>query len=230
MPRSRSYQSKLLEDLKDPGEAAEYLNAAIEEGDRELFLLALRNVAEAHGGLTRVAELTHLNRENLYRMLSERGNPEFSSLFSLLDALGFRLAVELKQYQAERSSSPNEGADILILSPRRVPAAPVGKRLTLAAKTEREVPERIIAVTPDGEEVGSLEYDFQNGQLYLEVKGNIPTWHNIAVEVETKDGEKFRALTARESERKLILLRGVLLKRDKVERITLSPHRDRSKK
>jgi len=44
-----TYQEDLIEALKDPREAAAYLNAAMEEGDRELFLLALRNVAEAHG-------------------------------------------------------------------------------------------------------------------------------------------------------------------------------------
>jgi DNA-binding phage protein len=48
--RTTTYQEDLIEDLKDPREAAAYLNAAMEEGDRELFLLALRNVAEAHGG------------------------------------------------------------------------------------------------------------------------------------------------------------------------------------
>lgn len=50
--RSTTYQEDLIEALKDPQEAAAYLNAAIEEGDRTLFLLALRNVAEAHGGMT----------------------------------------------------------------------------------------------------------------------------------------------------------------------------------
>ena len=53
---------------------------ALEEDDPELFLLALRNVTEAQGGVARLAEKTKLNRESLYRMLSERGNPEFKSL------------------------------------------------------------------------------------------------------------------------------------------------------
>ncbi len=43
--KSTSYQEDLIEALKDSSEAAAYLIAAIEEGDRELFLLALRNVA-----------------------------------------------------------------------------------------------------------------------------------------------------------------------------------------
>ncbi len=48
--RTTTYQEDLIEDLKDPREAAAYLNAAMEEGNRELFLLAQRNVANANGG------------------------------------------------------------------------------------------------------------------------------------------------------------------------------------
>ena len=62
-----------------------------------MFLLALRNVTEAQGGVWSLAEKTKLNRESLYRMLSERGNPEFQSLDALLHALGFRLAVAVNR-------------------------------------------------------------------------------------------------------------------------------------
>lgn len=93
MKKSKEYQPNLIQSLKDPREAEEYLNAALEEDDPELFLLALRNVAEAQGGVAQLAEKTKLNRESLYRMLSERGNPEFRSLDALLHALGFRLSV-----------------------------------------------------------------------------------------------------------------------------------------
>jgi probable addiction module antidote protein len=93
MKKSKAYQPDLIENLRDPREAEEYLNAALEEGDPELFLLALRNVAEAQGGVAQLAEKAKLNRESLYKMLSERGNPEFRSLEALLHALGFRLAV-----------------------------------------------------------------------------------------------------------------------------------------
>ena len=50
MRHMTEYQGDLIEALKDPVEAAEYLNGAIEEGDKETFLLTLRNIAEAHGG------------------------------------------------------------------------------------------------------------------------------------------------------------------------------------
>ena len=97
MKKSNAYQADTIESLRDAREAEEYLNAALEEDDPELFLLALRNVAEAQGGVASLAEKTKLNRESLYRMLSERGNPEFKSLDALLHALGFRLAVAMNR-------------------------------------------------------------------------------------------------------------------------------------
>ncbi len=94
--KTTTYQEDLIEALKDPREAAAYLNAAMEEGDRELFLLALRNVAEAHGGMSAVSEKAKLNRESLYRMLSKKGNPEIKSILTLLNSMGLRLTVEPK--------------------------------------------------------------------------------------------------------------------------------------
>ena len=93
MTKSKAYQPDLIASLRDAGEAEEYLNAALEESNFELFLLALRNVAEAQGGVAQLAEKAKLNRESLYKILSERGNPELKSLAALLHALGFRLAV-----------------------------------------------------------------------------------------------------------------------------------------
>jgi probable addiction module antidote protein len=92
---SRSYQDSLIRRLSDPEEAAAYLDAALEAGDRPAFLLAIRNVIDARGGMTQMARQTGLNRENLYRVLSERGNPEINSLEKLLKGLGLRLAVEV---------------------------------------------------------------------------------------------------------------------------------------
>jgi len=65
MAQITEYQKDLIEALKDPREAAAYLNAALEEGDKDAFLLALRNIAEANGGMKAVAEKAHLNRERV---------------------------------------------------------------------------------------------------------------------------------------------------------------------
>lgn len=97
MSRPRRYEDMLDEDLQDPTEAVGYLNACLEDGDPEAFLLALRDVARARGVVAKLAEATELNGEHLYRMLSENGNPELRSLEALLDALGFRLSVTLKE-------------------------------------------------------------------------------------------------------------------------------------
>ena len=90
---TKDHQKCLLENLKDPKEAAAYLNAALEEGNNELFLLALRNVVKATG-VTHIARKAHLNRENLYKMLSEKGNPEFSSLWAILNSIGLKISID----------------------------------------------------------------------------------------------------------------------------------------
>jgi len=102
--KTKSYQDELIESLKDPAEASAYLNAALEEKDSKLFLVALRNVAEAHGGLYSISKKAHLNRESLYRMLSKKGNPEISSLEAILEIIGLRLAVAVKEKQHRRTS------------------------------------------------------------------------------------------------------------------------------
>ncbi len=91
-----TYETGLKVALMNPDEAAMYLDAALEENNQEIFLLALRDIAEAHG-FSKVAQDTLLNRENLYRMLSSPGNPQLSSLITLLRSLGLRLAVEVNQ-------------------------------------------------------------------------------------------------------------------------------------
>ena len=87
------YKEHLYERLQTPEQISGYLNAAIEEGDIAVFLLALRDVAESQG-VARVAQEAGLNRENVYRMLSDQGNPRLSSMFALMHALGVELRVK----------------------------------------------------------------------------------------------------------------------------------------
>jgi len=92
--KSVPFEEELYDYLQNPENAAGYLTAVIEDGDREAFLLALRHVAQARGGMTAVAEKAHLGRESLYKMLSSKGNPEFKSIASVLHGMGLRLTVE----------------------------------------------------------------------------------------------------------------------------------------
>jgi probable addiction module antidote protein len=89
---AKSYEDFLQEELRDPELAAAYLNVALQEGSTEEFLLALRSVADAHGGIGTVAEAAQLNRQTLYRTLSRNGNPTIGTLLSLLRAMGLNLA------------------------------------------------------------------------------------------------------------------------------------------
>ena len=76
-----SYKKILREKLSDPEQAAEYLTARYDEGP-EVYLLGLRDV-EAQGGVAGLAELSKLNRESLYRLVSRNGNRRLTSLFIL---------------------------------------------------------------------------------------------------------------------------------------------------
>ena len=97
MKKSVPYKEYLFESLKDPKAAAHYLNAAMEESS-EAFTLALKDVVKAlGGGISPIAGRTGLNRESLYRMLSERGNPQLKSLNAVMDSLGLHLHVVAKK-------------------------------------------------------------------------------------------------------------------------------------
>ena len=91
---SKSYDNLLISELRDPEFAAGYLTASLEELSIDQFLIALRNVAQARGGLGKLAGTTELNRQNIYRILSNNGNPTLTSLLNILAALGFELSFK----------------------------------------------------------------------------------------------------------------------------------------
>lgn len=95
--KSMPYEEELYQWLQEPANAAEYLNAAIEDGDKDVMLLALRQVAQARGGMTAVAERAHVGRESLYKMLSTKGNPAFLNIANVLHGMGLRLTVAPEQ-------------------------------------------------------------------------------------------------------------------------------------
>lgn len=98
LKNTASYHDELIESLKNPKEADLYLCIAMEEyqedGDTEALLVALRNVTEARGGMSQLAKKTHLNRQNLYHVLSKKGNPTLDTLGLILKGLGYKLAIQ----------------------------------------------------------------------------------------------------------------------------------------
>jgi probable addiction module antidote protein len=98
LKNTSSYHDELIESLKDSKEADIYLRVAMEEyqedGDTDALLIALRNIAEARGGMGQLAKKTHLNRQNLYHILSEKGNPTLETFGLILRGLGYRLSIQ----------------------------------------------------------------------------------------------------------------------------------------
>lgn len=109
------YQQDLIESLKDPHEAAAYLNAAFEDGDHDIILLALQNVAKARGVKMRVPRIpslfSPLSNNELSRPQNTPPSPSFlehpgqypsngsdlPNLKSLLQSMGLLLRVEPEQ-------------------------------------------------------------------------------------------------------------------------------------
>jgi len=96
--RDRSQDEAMAELFQeDPEYALALLNSILEDGEQGELLIALRQLAKAFGGVTAIAEKANLNPTQLYRTLSEDGNPALSSLTAVLKAMGLRLAVERVQ-------------------------------------------------------------------------------------------------------------------------------------
>lgn len=98
LKNTASYHDELIELLKNPKEANLYLRIAMEEfqedGNTEALLVALRNITEAKGGMGQLARKTHLNRQNLYHVLSKNGNPTLDTFGLILRGLGYKLAIQ----------------------------------------------------------------------------------------------------------------------------------------
>jgi probable addiction module antidote protein len=88
--------------FQDEENVKEYINAALEQyfedHNKELFLASLKEVIQAKGGVTEFSKQAHINRQHIYRMLSDKGNPSFDNIGSLLIALGLKLQVEITNH------------------------------------------------------------------------------------------------------------------------------------
>ena len=93
---SVSHDECMIRELRaDPKFAAEYLKVAFEDTEEPaVLLIALRRIAEARGGIAKVAKAAGIERESLYRALSARGNPRLSTLVAVTKAVGLKLTVE----------------------------------------------------------------------------------------------------------------------------------------
>lgn len=89
----KSHDDAVTQMLRDdPDMALDYLRTAFdeldEEGGESAFLMALRHVVEAQGGMAAVAERAKVSRESLYRALSPKGNPTLRTMTAVIKATG----------------------------------------------------------------------------------------------------------------------------------------------
>lgn len=100
--KHRNYEESLIESLKDHQEALAYLNAALQDEDPQIFLLALKDVLKAQDiDISAFAQEANITRQNIYRILSSKGNPRWENLTSLLNALGLQIQLSDKSRKVE---------------------------------------------------------------------------------------------------------------------------------
>jgi len=78
--------------LDDEETIAEYLTAALENPNPDVFLVAVRDVARARG-MTQLARDAGLGRESLYKALTPGAKPRYDTILALLQALGIKLTA-----------------------------------------------------------------------------------------------------------------------------------------
>src|SRR5688500_15630071 len=93
----KNYRDDLLRRLVSPEYAAEYLEQSLATGDTAAFLIALKDVVDARGGVGNLARDVKLTRPSLYKVLSKGGNPTLETLQQILHSLGLRVSIALDE-------------------------------------------------------------------------------------------------------------------------------------
>lgn len=109
LKHTTNYEDNLLDRLRDLELAQAYLEAAFgsyeKDGDTEALLLAMKDVAEAQGGIGQLAKRTTISRQHLYEILASKHNPRLDNWLSILSGLGFRVRLERQDVTAEPTPS-----------------------------------------------------------------------------------------------------------------------------
>jgi len=96
----RTFEEFNLSLLSEPDDAEIYLKVALEEykndGDTKAFLLALKSVAEAQGGIAKLAKKSTINRQNLYKLLNGKTEPKLTTFLKIMDGLNVELDFHVR--------------------------------------------------------------------------------------------------------------------------------------
>ena len=101
MRNYRKFKDYHIEQLRDPDDAKIYLSVALEDYEKnediDAFLFVVRDVAEAQGGISKLAERLSLTHDGLNKVLSENGNPQLNTIREILHELGFKFSIEARK-------------------------------------------------------------------------------------------------------------------------------------
>lgn len=94
--------------LETEEDIAAYLNAVLEDGDSGLLAAALGDIARARN-MSQLAKTVGMSREGLYKALSGTGNPAFSTISKVANALGLRISIETVTHPHSEQSGQYQG-------------------------------------------------------------------------------------------------------------------------
>lgn len=93
--KDRSHDEAMAELFRDdPAFAAHYLDEILRDGGQTDLLVALRQLAQAFGGMGALAKQAEVNPTQIYRTLSEGGNPSLGTFVAILKSMNLRLSVQ----------------------------------------------------------------------------------------------------------------------------------------
>lgn len=87
-----NFDAHFAEELKDPESAAVFIQTVLEDNDPTYLKVALARIVHAHG-YSKIAELSGIRRESLYKMLSDNGNPSTANIQEILHACGLKFNI-----------------------------------------------------------------------------------------------------------------------------------------
>lgn len=94
----RNYEDYLIEKLKDPEYAEEYLNASIEafleDNDTKALMITFEHLTRANHSISGLAKNAGISRQHLYRIFDNEAIPNFATVLQILKALGFKIEAK----------------------------------------------------------------------------------------------------------------------------------------
>lgn len=93
MTKVKTTKWDVAKHLKTEEDIRDYLAVAFEDGDPQVIILAVGAAARARG-MTDIARQAGVSRESLYQSFSENGNPAFSTVVRVMNALGLAFNIE----------------------------------------------------------------------------------------------------------------------------------------